>query len=148
MTSSEMQHPPDLISTNEKPTENKTVIQLENASAKWSSNLKRETLKNINFSAKDGAITAIIGQVGAGKSSLLHAILRELPLTTGSLKVLGKIAYVSQEPWIFASSIRQNILFGRQMDRKRYEDVISVCQLDEDFAMFPNKDQTMIGEKG
>lgn len=148
MTSSEIQHSPDLISTNEKMTDSKAVIELKDVSAKWSSNLKKETLRSVNFSAKGGAITALIGQVGSGKTSIFHSILRELPLTAGSLKVSGKIAYVSQEPWIFASSIRQNILFGRPMDRKRYENVISVCQLDHDFAMFPNKDQTMIGEKG
>ncbi|XP_033213303.1 probable multidrug resistance-associated protein lethal(2)03659 [Belonocnema kinseyi] len=148
MTSSEIQHSPDLIYTNEKMTDSKAVIELKDVSAKWSSNLKKETLKSVNFSAKGGAITALIGQVGAGKTSLFHTILRELPLTAGRLRVSGKIAYVSQEPWIFASSIRQNILFGRPMDRKQYENVISVCQLDQDFAMFPNKDQTMIGEKG
>ena len=144
----EMQHPPDLILRNDKTTNNETVIVLENATAKWSLNSKKKTLADVNFSAKNGAITAVIGQVGAGKSSLFHVILRELPLESGNLKVFGKVAYVSQEPWIFASSIRQNILFGRPMDRKRYETVISVCQLDTDFAMFPHKDQTMIGEKG
>ncbi|XP_043470090.1 probable multidrug resistance-associated protein lethal(2)03659 [Leptopilina heterotoma] len=143
LNSSEMENP-----INETPTNEKNVIEIEGASAKWSLACKRDTLSKINLNVTSGSITAIIGQVGSGKSSLLHAILRELPLTEGKLRVSGKIAYVSQEAWIFASSIRQNILFGRPMDRKRYEAVINVCQLDHDLAMFPDKDQTIIGEKG
>lgn len=135
-------------SINEAPINEKNLIEIEGASAKWSLSCKRDTLSKINLNVINGSITAVIGQVGSGKSSLLHAILRELPLTEGKLRVSGKIAYVSQEAWIFASSIRQNILFGRTMDRKRYEAVINVCQLDHDLAMFPDKDQTLIGEKG
>ncbi|XP_043470082.1 probable multidrug resistance-associated protein lethal(2)03659 isoform X2 [Leptopilina heterotoma] len=124
-------------------------IELKNASAKWpSQNSMTNTLSNINFQALNESLTAIIGPVGSGKSSIFHAILGELPLSEGQLKVSGKIAYVSQDAWIFASSIRQNILFGRPMEKKRYETVINVCQLDHDIAMFPDRDQTLIGEKG
>lgn len=138
----------DFIVPSDDTSKTEVYIELENASAKWSPNSKTDILSKINFKAVNGSITALIGLVGSGKSSLFHAILRELRLTSGNLRVSGKIAYVSQEPWIFASSIRQNILFGRPMDMKRYETVINVCQLDQDLAMFPDKDQTLIGEKG
>ncbi|XP_051154775.1 ATP-binding cassette sub-family C member 4-like [Leptopilina boulardi] len=124
------------------------VVNLQNASAKWEQSSTELNLKSINFTAKRGALTAVVGQVGSGKTSLFHAILKELPLTSGNLHVQGKVVYVSQEPWIFASSIRQNILFGSPMDKKRYDKVIRVCQLETDFMMFPHKDQTIIGEKG
>ena len=125
-----------------------TNISLTNISAKWDPDSNQRTLQNINFSAKHGSLTAIIGQVGSGKSSLLHLILGELPLESGTINVNGKLAYISQEPWIFASSIRQNILFGQPMNKSRYDKVIKVCQLERDFSLFAHKDQTIIGEKG
>lgn len=64
------------------------------------------------------------------------------------VKVDGKIAYASQEPWLFAGSIRQNILFGRDMDPKRYDKVVKVCQLRRDFNLLPYGDKTVVGERG
>lgn len=125
-----------------------SAVTLQNATAKWEQSSTDNNLKSINFSAKRGALTAVVGPVGSGKTSLFHAILKELPLISGILQVSGKVVYVSQEPWIFASSIRQNILFGSPMDKRRYDNVIRVCQLETDFMMFPHKDQTIIGEKG
>ena len=124
------------------------LIFLQNARAKWSSASKEDCIKSLHFSAKRGNITAIIGQVASGKSSLLNLILHELPLLSGKIKIHGEISYFSQEPWTFGSSIRTNILFGRPMDKRRYDQVIKVCQLERDFSILPYKDQTIIGEKG
>lgn len=85
---------------------------------------------------------------GAGKSSLLQAILGELPLESGTVSTNGKVSYAAQEPWVFAESARQNILFGQEMDRHRYDDVVKVCALVKDFEQFEFGDRTIIGEKG
>ena len=138
----------DLDIVIDQDTKSEIAVTIKNARAKWCKDSSDDTLKNINFSAKRGDLTAVIGQVGAGKTSLFNAILQELPLKSGKLEVHGKVVYVSQEPWIFASSIRQNILFGQPMIKKRYDKVVNVCQLEKDFIMFPHKDQTIIGEKG
>lgn len=61
----------------------------------------------------------MVGNVGSGKSSLLQTILKELPLTKGTIDVTGKIAYASQEPWLFVSSVRNNILFGKSYVKPR-----------------------------
>ncbi|XP_011505353.1 PREDICTED: probable multidrug resistance-associated protein lethal(2)03659 [Ceratosolen solmsi marchali] len=128
--------------------ENDGTIKLVDASAKWHVFEKDDTLHKINLDIKSGELIAIVGQVGAGKSSLLNVILNELPLTSGSVQVNSQIAYASQEPWLFVGTVRQNILFGRKMDQHRYEQVIKVCQLKRDFRLLPNGDKTIVGERG
>ncbi len=68
--------------------------------------------------------------------------------TIGSCNVKGRIAYASQEPWIFSANIRQNILCGSYHDAQRYKKVIKACALDKDFKILPRGDQTAVGEKG
>ncbi|KAI4485478.1 hypothetical protein M0804_006983 [Polistes exclamans] len=123
-------------------------VILKNVTAKWIDENKENTLTRINLSIEPASLVAIVGQVGSGKSSLLQIILEELPVQEGFLKISGKVAYVSQQPWIFASSIRQNILFGHIMDKSRYKKTIQVCQLNEDIASFPHGDKTIVGERG
>lgn len=91
---------------------------------------------------------AVIGPVGSGKSSLLHVILQELPLIVGKLKVTGEISYASQEPWLFAGTVRQNILFGLPMDKQRYRTVVKKCALERDFSLLPYGDKTIVGDRG
>lgn len=82
------------------------------------------------------------------KGSLLQAILRELPPTAGNINVCGRIAYTSQEPSIFAGSIRQNILFGRAFDAVWYDKVLEACALKKDLKLFPYRDLTVVGDRG
>ncbi|GAB1868435.1 Multidrug resistance-associated protein [Camponotus japonicus] len=123
-------------------------ISIENGSTKWLDYESEDTLQNINIKVRPGELIAIVGQVGAGKSSLMNVILKELRLQQGSIQVNGKIAYASQEPWLFAGSVRQNILFGRKMDQIRYDRVARVCQLKRDFSVLPYGDKTIVGERG
>lgn len=106
------------------------------------------TLDDINIDFKKGKLIGVIGPVGAGKSSLLQAILRELPLKSGSVLYNGKVSYAAQEAWVFAGSVRQNILFGQEMDNERYEATVKACALLKDFEQFPYGDRTIIGERG
>lgn len=84
----------------------------------------------------------------AVQTSLIHAILKELPLTNGSIVVGGSISYASQEPWLFIASVQQNILFGQPMDRNRYRQVVRACALEQDFRQLPHGDRTIVGERG
>ena len=77
----------------------------------------------------ENELVAVIGPVGAGKSSLLMAMLEELEIISGNVDIKGSVFYVSQEPWIFTASIKQNILFGKPYDEKKFNEVISVCCL-------------------
>ena len=63
--------------------------------------------------------------------SLLGALLGELPPSQGQVSVHGRIAYVSQQPWVFPGTVRSNILFGKKYEKDRYEKVIRACALEE-----------------
>jgi len=79
---------------------------------------------------------------------LLNIILRELIPLSGKIQIKGKIAYASQEPWIFSASIRKNILCGLHYDARRYKKVIKASALQTDFTTLPQGDQTIVGERG
>lgn len=85
---------------------------------------------------KSGTLCCIVGPVGSGKSSLLQVIyecfalkriitvcqkviLKELPLNKGKMEISGNISYAAQEPWLFSSNVRQNILFGMPYEKER-----------------------------
>ncbi|CAH0390818.1 unnamed protein product [Bemisia tabaci] len=123
-------------------------IEMENVSAWWSKQCNEAALSSIDLSIPNGQLVAVIGPVGAGKSALLQTILHELPLLSGKMNIYGRVSYCSQEPWVFASTVRQNILFGEPFSRKKYAQVIRVCMLQRDFDSFPNADFTLVGERG
>ncbi|RVW50095.1 ABC transporter C family member 3 [Vitis vinifera] len=85
---------------------------------------------------------------GSGKSSLLSCMLGEVPKISGILKLCGTKAYVAQSPWIQSGKIEENILFGKEMDRERYERVLDACSLKKDLEVLSFGDQTVIGERG
>ena len=91
---------------------------------------------------------AITGAVGRGKPSLLRAILGEIPLCTGHISFYGKVAYVPQIPWGFSATIRENILFGLPFKQEKFLNVVHVCGLTKDLAVFSNGDMTKIGQRG
>ena len=105
-------------------------------------------LKDINLDAEKGKFISIIGKVGSGKSSLLHAILDNMKTVTGSVRTKGSIAFIPQESFLLNDTLRNNILLGKPFDPEWYQRVIDACQLDADIAMLPGREQTEIGERG
>ncbi|KAF2882882.1 hypothetical protein ILUMI_23292 [Ignelater luminosus] len=131
--------------TNAKST---VAIALNNITAKWNPNSVDDALTNLNVMIEKGKLIGVIGTVGSGKSSLLQTILGELHIINGNLEVNGKLSYASQEPWVFAATIRQNIIFGQNYDPKRYNDVIQVCAFEKDLKQFPDGDLSIVGDRG
>ncbi|RDX69508.1 ABC transporter C family member 8, partial [Mucuna pruriens] len=68
--------------------------------------------------------------------------------TGKQVNVSGTIAYVSQTSWIQSGTVQDNILFGKPMDKTRYENAIEVCALDKDINDFSHGDLTEIGQRG
>ena len=89
-------------------------------------------LSEINFELKTGDLMIVVGSVGSGKTSLLHALMNETNKTGGSQIVKGRIAYVEQEPFIFSASIRDNVCFGLDYDHERFQVALQVSQLIKD----------------
>uniref|UniRef100_A0A8C7EUI1 Multidrug resistance-associated protein 1 n=1 Tax=Neovison vison TaxID=452646 RepID=A0A8C7EUI1_NEOVI len=122
-------------------------ITVKNATFTWARS-DPPTLSGITFSIPEGSLVAVVGQVGCGKSSLLSALLAEMDKVEGCVAVKGSVAYVPQQAWIQNDSLRENILFGRQLQERYYKAVIEACALLPDLEILPSGDRTEIGEKG
>uniref|UniRef100_A0A8D0H493 Multidrug resistance-associated protein 4 n=1 Tax=Sphenodon punctatus TaxID=8508 RepID=A0A8D0H493_SPHPU len=133
---------PELQNTSEN------ILHVQELTCYWDKTLEIPTLQSLSFTVRPGELLTVIGPVGAGKSSLLSAILGELPQHKGLINVKGRIAYVSQQPWVFSGTIRSNILFGKEYVKEKYEKVLKVCALKKDVQLLKDGDLTMIGDRG
>jgi len=105
-------------------------------------------ISDINLSISKGKLVAIVGAVGSGKSSLLSAIVGEMKRISGDVIVSGSVGYCPQQAWIQNSSLQNNITFGLEMDRQKYQAAIRDSALEKDLQILPDGDQTEIGERG
>ncbi len=123
----------------------------------------RVVLRDITAVLPAGTTTAIVGTTGSGKSTLLNLLprlydpppgtvfvdgvdVREIPLHV----LRGAIGFVPQEPFLFGSSIEENVAFGgRGGDwRQPVEAAAAIARLDKDVDAFPKGYDTVVGERG
>ncbi|XP_032133380.1 multidrug resistance-associated protein 4 isoform X6 [Sapajus apella] len=130
------------------PSDGKNVVHVQDFTAFWDKASETPTLQGLSFTVRPGELLAVVGPVGAGKSSLLSAVLGELAPSHGLVNVRGRIAYVSQQPWVFSGTVRSNILFGKKYEKERYEKVIKACALKKDLQLLEDGDLTVIGDRG
>lgn len=123
-------------------------VEIQDLLCYWDKSLDAPSLQNVSLTVNSSQLLAVIGPVGAGKSSLLSSILGELPTEKGVLKVKGQLTYAAQQPWVFPGTIRSNILFGKEMNPQKYERVIKACALKRDLELLPDGDLTLIGDRG
>ena len=125
-------------------------ITFRNSTFKWDEGEKEGMeLKDLDLVCEGGKLTAIVGKVGSGKSSLLSAILGEMTLVSGGgISRPRSLAYVPQQAWIQNMSLRDNVLFGAECDEKRYNETLDACALRADLRIMPGGDRAEIGEDG
>ncbi|KAG1821831.1 ABC transporter [Suillus subaureus] len=103
---------------------------------------------DIDLEIPRGQLVAIVGAVGAGKTSLLQGLIGEMRRTSGSVDFGGSVGYCAQVAWIQNTTIRENICFGRPFEEERYWKAVRDACLEPDLDMLPNYDLTEVGEKG
>lgn len=123
-------------------------VRIRDATFTWNRYQGAHVLENIDFSARKGELSCIVGRVGSGKSSLLQALLGDLWKVYGEVTVRGRVAYVAQAAWVMNASVRENIVFGHRWDPQFYDLTVEACALLHDFRNLPDGDQTEVGERG
>ncbi len=122
----------------------------------------QDALKEINLTIPCGQTLGIVGVIGSGKTTLARLLLRFYDPVSGDIWIDGKsiqeiplkglrdyIGYVSQEPFLFSTSIRNNIALGRgNASDSEIEKNVEIAGMTSDLESFPDHLETMIGEKG
>lgn len=127
--------------------EESTTLSLRGASFAWPG-VQKNVLEDITVSFPRG-LTVVYGEVAAGKTALLQALLGELDKREGRLIQPDQIVgYCAQTPWLQSMNIRENILFNEPYDESRYKKVLEACALLPDMAEFKHGDLSNIGENG
>jgi ATP-binding cassette subfamily B multidrug efflux pump len=123
---------------------------------------QRMVLNGIELKVAPGEIIGVVGPPGAGKSTLLSLVPRIYDATRGRVTVDGHdvrdlsladlrrhVTYVPQEPFLFAGTVRENLLFGCPQEcAARLDSVIADAGLEETLKAFPRELDTVVGEKG
>ncbi|XP_016982738.1 probable multidrug resistance-associated protein lethal(2)03659 [Drosophila rhopaloa] len=132
------------------PEATEKCVVLKNVSASWDASEGHANCAIEDFSTviKDHTLAAVVGPVGAGKSSFLNVLLGEVGIDKGEAMVHGKISYASQESWVFEGTIRDNIVFVEDYNERRYKKVVKACGLERDMELLPRGDLTVVGERG
>lgn len=143
------------------PSDPSSALEMHHSTFSWSPASQEDNESSLptgslqlfiqDLAVAKGTLVGVVGKVGCGKSSLLAAI-------SGELNSLGEQMYIwdlekgfglaTQEPWIQFTSIRENILFGKEYDARFYKEVIEACALSDDLNILPAGDQTEVGENG
>ncbi|KAK0649696.1 putative ABC multidrug transporter [Cercophora newfieldiana] len=108
-------------------------------------------LENIDLSLPQSRFTLVLGPVASGKSTLCKALLGEVPFLDGCIGIRQpnpKTSYCDQDPMLFNTTIRDNIIGFDTFNGPWYEEVVRACHLVEDFASLPAGDHTQVGSKG
>lgn len=137
-------------------------LTLENVSFAYPTRPEVPVLDRLSFSVAPGSITGLVGPSGSGKSTIAQLLLKLYTPTSGTILVNGlsldaisddeirsSIAWVPQEPYLFAFSVYDNLTFGNEhLEREEVERLVSSWQFLDFIASLPDGIDTQLGEQG
>jgi ATP-binding cassette subfamily B protein len=137
-------------------------IELRGLSFAYDDEPQRPVLEDISLQVRPGEVVGLFGPVGSGKTTIVNLINRYLTPPVHSLFIDGVDARgislerlrqhavtVSQEPFLFSDTIRENIAFGTgQIDDDELDRIVDQSSLREDISRMPAGVETVVGEKG
>jgi len=137
------------------------TIKFENVTFKYMDNLP-EVLSNISIEIPQGSTLAIVGHTGVGKTSFVNLISRLFDVSSGRILIDGNdiksiplnilrenVGMVPQETFLFSDSLQNNILYGvEKANTELLNKVSDISQLTKDVNDFPQKFNTVLGERG
>ena len=149
---------PDIISGKDELTDDIETITLDNVSLQYD---HTPALKHITLQAQKGESIALVGDSGAGKSSLVNLLVRFYDPSAGKILINDKenkdftltslhkkIAYVTQRIYIFNDSIAANVAYGEEIDEERVVDALEKAYAMEFINKLDDGIHTLLSESG
>lgn len=153
---------PEIVNTNTEPFHFEGQIEFRNVSYSYPE-ANQPSIKNLSFVLKSGDTFGIVGRTGSGKSTILKLLTRQIDPTEGEILIDGKplkeinldafraeMGIVPQDVFLFSDTIANNLRFGalEEVDQARLEEVTKKAYVFHNIDEFPNKFETLLGERG
>lgn len=159
----ELQSVESLVKEPEEPVKINSIekIEIKNLNFKYPGT-ERYVLNDVDFTVKKGQFIGIVGTVGSGKSTLVKIISKLYPVERGKVFINGidindlhskdirrLISYVPQETFLFSNSVKENVAFAlNEYDFEKVKEMIRLSAIEEDVEKFPEKYDTIVGQRG
>ncbi|KAK3386815.1 ABC transporter [Podospora didyma] len=126
-------------------------ISIDNAKVGWTETTT--VFDHASVQVQPSSLTILAGPVGSGKSTLCKALLTEIPFTDTAVNISAPVdqfrsAFCDQTPYIYNSSIRDNIIGSSPFDKARYREVVDAALLQKDLLALSRGDSTVVGSGG
>jgi ATP-binding cassette subfamily B protein len=141
-----------------------TRLRLERLDVRGLTSIHRSSgrgVADLSFMLERGTFTVVTGRIGAGQSTLLHAVLGLLPVQAGEVAWNGEVlddpstflipprcAFTPQVPRLFGESLGDNLVLGRPVAPERVHAAVAAAVLDVDVAGFDRGLDTLVGPRG